>query len=60
MLGVTVKLAVAPEHMVWPLTVAEEREFTLSVPAAEVMALQPFADTRQLYWLLSATPEDTV
>ena len=58
--GVTVKVATFPEQMVWLLTVAEDKELYLSVPAAEVMVLHPVAVTIQLYWLLSASPAETV
>ena len=38
--GVTVKVAVEPEQMVWLLTVAAVRELTLNVPTEEVSAEQ--------------------
>ena len=38
--GVTVKVAVEPEQMVWLLTVAAVSELTLSVPTVEVSAEQ--------------------
>ena len=56
MVGVTVNTGLAPEQTVRLLTVAAVREFTRSVPAPEVMALQPVADTTHSYWLLSKVP----
>ena len=56
MVGVTVKVAVAPEQTVWLLTVAAVRELTLNVPAEEVNAEHPAGVTTHSYWLLSEVP----